>query len=86
MNVAATIASVIIVVAAALAVWRALRPGEIGDRAIAVDVLASLVTCGVLIAAAGNGDAVLLDVALMIGLLGFLTSLVIARFVERRGS
>jgi multicomponent Na+:H+ antiporter subunit F len=86
MNVAATIASVIIVVAAALAVWRALRPGEIGDRAVAVDVLASLVTCGLFVAAAGSGDSVLLDVALVIGLLGFLTSLVIARFVERRGS
>jgi multicomponent Na+:H+ antiporter subunit F len=82
----AGIAVAIVVVAAALAVWRAMRPSDLGDRAVALDVIASLVTCGLFVGAAVDGDGVLLDIALVVGALGFLASLVVARFIERRGT
>jgi multisubunit Na+/H+ antiporter MnhF subunit len=51
---------------------------------MAFDLLASIVTCAVLVAAAGSGDGILLDLAVMLGLIGFLTSVTVARYIESR--
>jgi multicomponent Na+:H+ antiporter subunit F len=75
----------LLLVAAALTVWRAVRRGTVGDRAVAFETMASVITCGLLIGAAISGDGLLLDLALVLGLLGFLTSVTVARFIERRG-
>ncbi len=74
----------LLVVAAGLAVVRVLRPARLGDRIVAFDLLGSLVTCGILVAAAETGDGILLDLAVVLGLLGFLTSVTVARFIESR--
>lgn len=85
MNVAFTIALIILVVASAIVSSRAIRHGTIGDRAVAVDALTALITCGLLIATALTGNSAFLDLALVLGLLAFLTSVTVARFIERRG-
>lgn len=74
-----------LLVAAAITTWRALAPSGLGDRAVAFDVLASVITCGLLVWAAATGDGLFLELALVLGLLGFLTSVTVSRFIERRG-
>lgn len=85
MNTAFTVALVILLVAAIIISSRAVRSGTIGDRAIAIDGLTALITCGLLIATALTGNSAFLDLALVLGLLAFLTSVTVARFIERKG-
>lgn len=75
----------VLVLAAAITVLRAVRPGSLGDRAVALDTLSSVITIGLVAGAAMSGDGLLLDIALLLGLLGFLTSVTVGRFIERRG-
>jgi multisubunit Na+/H+ antiporter MnhF subunit len=85
MNISLTIASIVLLTAAALTTSRAIRRGTIGDRAVAMDALTAIITCGLLVATAFTRDAWFLDLALVLGLLAFLTSVAVARFIERRG-
>jgi multicomponent Na+:H+ antiporter subunit F len=85
MNAAFSVALVILLVAAAIISSRAVRRGTIGDRAVAIDGLNALITCGLLVAAAITRNSMFLDLALVLGLLAFLTSIAVARFIERRG-
>jgi multicomponent Na+:H+ antiporter subunit F len=85
MNISLTIALVVLLIAAALTSSRSIRRGTIGDRAVAIDALTAIITCGLLVATAFTGDAWFLDLALVLGLLAFLTSVTVARFIERRG-
>jgi multicomponent Na+:H+ antiporter subunit F len=85
MNISLTVALVILLIAATLISSRALRRGTIGDRAVAMDALSAIITCGLIVATVMTGDSWFLDLALVLGLLGFLTSITVARFVERRG-
>lgn len=85
MNTFVTIALAVLVVAALLTVWRAVRPGTLGDRALAFDMLAAIIGCGLFVGAI-VGDGLLLDLALLFGLLGYLTAVTVSRYVERRGS
>ncbi|MFM8868365.1 MAG: monovalent cation/H+ antiporter complex subunit F [Ilumatobacteraceae bacterium] len=74
----------ILAVAAVVGVLRVIIRGTLGDRAVAFDMLGAIVSCGVLVAVADNGDGLLLDLAIVLGLLGFLTSVTVARFIESR--
>jgi multisubunit Na+/H+ antiporter MnhF subunit len=85
MNISLIIALGILLAAAALTTSRAIRRGTIGDRAVAMDALTAIIACGLLVAAALTEDSWFLDLALVLGLLAFLTSVAVARFIERRG-
>ena len=85
MNVATAIALGLLALAAAICFARAIRPGSLIDRAIALDGVISAVICGIAIAAVRTGSGISLDIALVGGLLGFLTLSTIARYVGRRG-
>ncbi len=85
MNVVTTIALGLLALASALCLVRAFMPGSIIDRAIALDGIVSAIICGVAIGAVQSGNTTLVDIALVGGLLGFLTLSTIARFVGRRG-
>ena len=74
----------VLAVSAVLVVVRIVRPGSLGDRAVALDTLTAVITCGLLVAAARSGDGLQLDLAVVLGLLGFLTSVTVARFIEAR--
>lgn len=74
----------LLLVAACITVGRILRPGSLTDRAVAFDTLASIIMCGLLVDAARSNDGVRLDIAVVLGLLGFLTSVTVARFIEMR--
>jgi multicomponent Na+:H+ antiporter subunit F len=74
----------ILAVAAMVGVFRVITRGTLGDLAVAFDMLGAVVSCGVLVAVADDGDGLLLDLAIVLGLLGFLTSVTVARFIESR--
>lgn len=75
----------VLVVAAVLCVWRTLRPGSLADRSLALDTLVNVVISGLAVAIVATGDDVYVDVALMGGLLGFLGTVAVARYIGRRG-
>lgn len=81
-SIAATIFSVF--VAVGLAVYRLARGPSLPDRVVALDMMTvSIVSfCG--IAAVWSGDVAFLDVALVLALVGFLATVALARFAERR--
>jgi multicomponent Na+:H+ antiporter subunit F len=74
----------LLLVAACIIVGRILRPGTLADRVVAFDSLASIIICGLLVDAARSNDGVRLDLAVVLGLLGFLASVTVARFIELR--
>lgn len=64
---------------------RLLLGPSLPDRVIALDGLASTVTVGVIVAAARTNSGFEIDIVLVIALVGFVGTGVLARFVERRG-
>lgn len=86
MNAVTNVALGLLALAAALNLARAIRPGGIVDRAIALDGVVSAIISGLGIWTVQRGDAEMIDVALVGGLIGFLTLATVARFVGRRGA
>jgi multicomponent Na+:H+ antiporter subunit F len=83
-NVVAAVCLGLLVIAGALGVARIVRRSALGDRAIAFDMLTSVLTCALLVSAGYLKDGLLLDLAIVLGLLGFIASVTIARFIEAR--
>ena len=80
------IAGAMLVLAALLAVMRALRPGSLADRAVALDLAVVVALNGLALRAATAGDDAAVDLLLGFGLVGFITVVTVARFIERRGN
>ena len=78
-------AYVILALAALLFVARLLLGPTVPDRIVALDGLLITVMCGVLVAAADQQSAVGIDTVLVVALLGFIGTGVLARYVEQRG-
>jgi len=68
--------------AAVIGVVSIAKQSSLGDRAVAFDMLTSVVTCGLLVGAGVWQEVLNLDLAVVLGLLGFVASLTIARFIE----
>jgi multisubunit Na+/H+ antiporter MnhF subunit len=47
-------------------------------------VLSAVITCALLVGASRADDGLMLDLAVVLGLMGFLTSVTVARFIESR--
>lgn len=73
-------------VAALLVLLRLLLGRSVPDRIVALDTLLQVVVAGVAIAAASTRSGDFLAVLVAVSLLGFLGTVVVARFVERRGA
>lgn len=85
MGVVAVVSLVMMAAAAGLCAWRVVRAELLADKAIALDVITATVVSGVAVGTALRGDGLLVDLALVLGLLGFLATVTVARFMERRG-
>lgn len=85
MDIVTAIAIGMLALASAICFARAIRPGTIVDRAIALDGVVSAIICGIGVAAVRVGNGNLIDISLVGGLLGFLTIATVARYVGRRG-
>jgi len=84
MTSAAASALVLLAIAAVVVVARVVRRSTLGDRAVALDTLSAVITCALLIGASRADDGLMLDLAVVLGLMGFLTSVTVARFIESR--
>ncbi len=86
MTVVAIICLAMLLASAALALLYAVRNRALVERSIAVDTIVAFIVCGLLVNAAWGRDSLSIDLALLIGLLGFMGTVTVARFIERRGS
>ena len=82
MTVVAYVSFSLLALAAVVGVVSIAKRSQLGDRAVAFDMLTSVVTCGLLVGAGVWQEVLNLDLAVVLGLLGFVASLTIARFVE----
>ena len=73
-------------VAALLVMFRLVRGPSVPDRIVALDVLVQIVVAGIAVAAAVTRDGTYLAVLVAVALLGFVGTVTVGRFVERRGS
>lgn len=55
------------------------------DRLLGIGMSASKITLAVMISAVATGENYLLDVALLLSVLGFLVTVLLSRYIERRG-
>ena len=76
---------IILSIAAVLFAVRLLLGPTVADRVIALDGLLITVVCGVLVRAAERGSALGIDTVLVVALLGFVATGVLARYIEQRG-
>ena len=86
MNTVYTICLSILALAAALVLLRLVRGPSVPDRIVALDVLLQVVVAGIAVGAAVNGSGSFLSLLVAVALLGFVGSVTVARYVERRGS
>jgi multicomponent Na+:H+ antiporter subunit F len=73
-------------VAALLVLVRLVRGPSVPDRIVALDTLLYIVVSGIAVGAATVNDGSFLAVLVAVALLGFVGTVTVARFVERRGS
>lgn len=85
MSVVAWISGGMLAVAALLTTIHVMRSHNLPDRAIGIDMLVALVLNGLAVTVAVTQDGLVVPLVLIIGLLAFLGSVTIARFIERRG-
>ena len=76
----------LIAVAGMLAVARVLRPGSLPNKVLGADNFTVVVAAGIAMGAAITGDPTFLDVLVIVTLLGFLTNLTVARYIEKQGA
>jgi multicomponent Na+:H+ antiporter subunit F len=83
---ASTIALAGLAVSAVLCGARLVRGGSFADRIVALDAMLVVLVSGIAVQAARTGDGTYLDVLVVAALLGFLGTVTVARFIERRGA
>lgn len=76
----------LLALAGALSVLRLLRGRSLADRIVALDMTLVVVVCGIAVYSARTGSGVFLDALVVVALLGFTGTALVARFIERRGA
>jgi len=79
------VAYVLLAVAAVLFMARMLIGPNVADRVIAIDGLLATILAGVMVNAASTDSSISLDTVLVVALLGFVGTGVLARYIEQRG-
>ncbi|GAA1882004.1 monovalent cation/H+ antiporter complex subunit F [Asanoa iriomotensis] len=85
MTAVAVTVTVILAGAALLALVRVVRGPSILDRVVATDVLLAIIVAAIAAEAAFTGDATALPVLVVLSVLGFVSSVSVARFAARNG-
>lgn len=86
MTLVLDIALGIMALAGLLCVARLLRPCSFADRIVALDTLLVAVVTGIGVLAVRGDAALFLDLLIVTSLLGFVGTVTVARFIERRGT
>ena len=84
LEVSIQISFVLVMAAVVLAFLRLLKGPSLPDRVVALDTMTVLIVtfCGLY--ALDTGSTAFLDVAVVLALIGFLATVALARFIERR--
>ncbi len=86
MRIVTTLAFAGILVSAVLCTFRLVRGPSLADRIVALDALLIVIVSGIAVDAARTGEGTYLDVLVVAALLGFVGTVNVARFIERRGT
>jgi multicomponent Na+:H+ antiporter subunit F len=78
-------AFVLLAVAAGLFMIRLFLGPTVADRVVALDGLLVVILAGVLVDAASADSAISIDTVVVVALLGFVATGVLARYIEQRG-
>lgn len=76
----------IVALAGLACVARLLRPCSFADRIVALDTLLVVVVTGIGVLAVRGDASLFLDLLVVTSLLGFVGTVTVARFIERRGT
>lgn len=76
-----TVAFACVAIALVVCVYRVLRGPNWGDRIMALDFLAVNLAVLIVLVALRSGSTAFLDAALIVGILGFLSTVALARYV-----
>lgn len=79
------VAIVLLAIAAGCFLYRVLRGPSIPDSVVALDGVLSVVVSGIIVAAAQANSDITLATVLVVSLVGFVGTVALGRFVERRG-
>jgi len=85
MSVVGWVSGVMLAAAGLLTTVHVIRSRNLADRAIGVDMLVAVVLNSLAVAIALTQDDLVAALLLIIGLLAFLGSVTIARYIEERG-
>ncbi len=80
------VAFVILGLGAAGALWRLLTGPSIADRVVAADLLLTFLVMAAAVLSARSGHGRYLEAMLVVSVVGFLGTAVVARFIEGRGA
>jgi len=68
-----------------LTVWRVVRGPTLPDRIVALDMLVAIAIGFIAVVAIRTGFSLYIDIAIALGLVGFLATVALARFVASQG-
>lgn len=86
MTVVVVVCLGILTLAGVVALARVVRRGvSLADRVVALDLLLLIIVMGIAVASIGVDTTVFFDVLVVVSLLGFVGTITVARFIERRG-
>jgi multicomponent Na+:H+ antiporter subunit F len=86
MTVVTDICFALLSAAALLTLVRAVKGPTIADRVVATDLLLTFLVMATAVLAARTGKGTYLQVMLVVAIVGFLGTAMVARFIERRGA
>jgi multicomponent Na+:H+ antiporter subunit F len=86
MTVATNLAFCFLTVGALLSVVRLVRGPSIADRVVASDLFLTFLVMAAATLSARSGQGVYLEAMLVVAVVGFLGTAMVARFIERRGA
>jgi multisubunit Na+/H+ antiporter MnhF subunit len=83
LTISVIVSAIMVAGAVGLTGWRMLVGPGIADRAVAMDLLGLLAVAATALVALGGGHLPLLDIALGLGLVGFIGAVGVAAFIKR---
>ncbi len=86
MRTVAAIALAAVALSGFLCLVRLVRGPSLADRIVALDALLVVIVSGIAVDAARTGKGTYLEVLVVAALLGFIGTVNVARFIERRGA
>ncbi len=86
MTVVTTIAMAMLAVAVLLTLVRLVKGPTVADRVVSTDLFLTFLVMGIAVGAARTGADTYLGAMLVVAVVGFLGTAMVARYIERRGA